>query len=106
MLPTFFVVNPHSGKRDVNKLIPLIRSHFSTANIPIEVYVTTGPGDARRASAEATSSYPVVVAVGGDGTVNEVVNGIIGNGSALGLLPIGSGNDFSKAAGYPRGLYK
>ena len=104
MLPTLFVINPHSGKRDIRKIVPLIRKHFSAANIPVEIYVTTGPGDARRAAADGSSSHSAVVAVGGDGTVNEIVNGIIGTECALGLLPIGSGNDFSKAAKYPHGL--
>ena len=104
MLPTFFVINPRSGKGDTEKLIPLIRSHFNSARIPIEMYVTTVQGDARRGAADASSSYPVIVAVGGDGTVNEVVNGIAGSGCILGMLPVGSGNDFSKTANYPHRL--
>ena len=101
MLPAFFIVNPHSGKKDIRKLIPLIREHFEAAKIPFEIRLTQGPNDARKTASEIASSHPIVVAVGGDGTVNEVLNGIVNTGCILGLLPIGSGNDFSKAAGYP-----
>jgi len=50
------------------------------------------------------SSSPIIVAVGGDGTIHEVANGIMGTEKVLGVIPIGSGNDFIKAIGVPKGL--
>ena len=50
-----------------------------------------------KVASEVKKKYPIIVAGGGDGTVNEVVNGIAGSDSILGILPLGSGNDFAKA---------
>ncbi len=102
MLPTFLILNPRSGSGKSEKLIPLIRDHFRVNNIPFDLHVTTFPDDARRVAAEVMKSYPIVVAGGGDGTVNEVVNGIAGSDGILGILPLGSGNDFANALSYPK----
>jgi len=61
--------------------------------------VTSGPGDA--ISIAERSNHPVVVACGGDGTVHEVVNGLMRGGAkaALGVIPVGSGDDFAKMLG-------
>ena len=68
------------------------------------VAVTTGAGEARLLAAKAAASgQNLVVALGGDGTVNEVANGIADSGSntALGIIPGGGGNDFAWALGIP-----
>ena len=101
MLPTFFVINPRSGNGNLRKLIPLIRTRFESGGIPFDIHITQSPGDATRAARQASERFPVVVAVGGDGTVNEVVNGLVESAGMLGVLPVGSGNDFSKAIGLP-----
>lgn len=72
----------------------------------LRICPTGGPGDARRLARElAEAQYPVVVAAGGDGTINEVVNGLAEAGpdsrSALGLLPLGTMNVFSVELGLP-----
>jgi YegS/Rv2252/BmrU family lipid kinase len=104
VLPTFFILNPRSGHGKSEKLIPLIRAHFRENKVPFDLHVTTCPDEARKVASEVKKKYPIVIAGGGDGTVNEVVNGIAGSDSALGLLPLGSGNDFAKALAYPRKL--
>lgn len=66
---------------------------------------TTAPGDARRiAQRAAEEGYRIVVAAGGDGTINEVVNGIAGSKSALGILPVGTMNVFANELGLPSDL--
>jgi lipid kinase YegS len=68
----------------------------------VEVAVTYGRGDATALAAEAAHrGVDVVAAAGGDGTVNEVVNGLDGSDVALGIIPLGTANDFAKQAGIP-----
>ena len=92
-----FILNPEAGKgkgrKLRNKLVVSIRSKIPDA----EFVETTRPGEAADITREAQS--PSVVAIGGDGTINEVANGIAGTNKSLGVIPIGSGNDFIKAIG-------
>src|SRR5436305_1820734 len=61
---------------------------------------TTGPGSAIKIAARcASDGVEIIAAAGGDGTLSEVLNGVIGTGAVLGLLPIGTGNDFSRTVG-------
>ena len=69
------------------------------------VATTTSSGEARELAAEAVrSGFRIVVAAGGDGTVNEVVNGIAGTGVTLGVLPVGTMNVFATELGLPTRL--
>lgn len=69
----------------------------------IRAHVTWEAGDARRfAAAAAQRGTDAVLAVGGDGTVNEVVNGLTGTDVPLGILPVGTANDFARQAGIPQ----
>lgn len=71
------------------------------------VQTTSGPGDARRLAAEAVAAgCRTVIAAGGDGTVNEVVNGLAGSDAALGILPVGTMNVFAAELGLPANLEK
>lgn len=66
---------------------------------------TVGPGDAHRVAAAAVrEGFKTIVAAGGDGTVNEVVNGIAGSDVALGILPVGTMNVFAAELGLPGDL--
>jgi YegS/Rv2252/BmrU family lipid kinase len=66
---------------------------------------TTRPGDARAlAAGAAAQGYDTVVAAGGDGTINEVVNGLAGTGLALGVMPVGTMNVFATELGLPINL--
>lgn len=68
----------------------------------VEVKLTAAAGDATSQAAEAaTRGVDVVVAAGGDGTVNEVVNGLDGFDVPLGILPLGTANDFARQVGIP-----
>ena len=102
MLPTFLILNPRSGRGKSEKLIPFIRTHFREKKVPFDLHVTSCRDEAREVASEVKKEYPIVIAGGGDGTVNEVVNGLVGSDSTLGVLPLGSGNDFARALGYPK----
>ncbi|MFZ1061151.1 MAG: diacylglycerol kinase family protein [Candidatus Rokuibacteriota bacterium] len=90
----FFVINPVSGGGKTSRLWPAVKDRF--AHHGFEFATTSKRGDgveiARRA---ALDGWPLVVAVGGDGTVNEVVNGLLEAGApvTLGILNAGRGND-------------
>ncbi len=105
MLPTLLILNPRSGRGNNEKHIPVIREFFKAKGIVFDVQVTTCPGDAVRIASEAKKNYAIIVAGGGDGTVNEVVNGIAGSNNVLGILPLGSGNDFANVLSYPKKLH-
>ncbi len=93
-MKTRFIFNPHSGKNRRNpNLVPAIRTFIADQSLDATIVSTEAPGHAtelaRAAVAEGCSR---VVAVGGDGTMNEVAQALIGTSAALGLIPCGSGN--------------
>lgn len=73
--------------------------------IDIRIDIAEYPGHAEEMAREASGS-DLVVAVGGDGTVNEVVNGMFGTGAVLGIIPVGSGNGFARSLGIPLSIKK
>lgn len=107
-----FIVNPHSGNGTTGREWPRIQSaardRLGTA---FTSCLTAGPGDAARmARSHLLDGADMVVCVGGDGTLNEVVNGFmdekgpIRKDARLGFIPNGTGCDFAKTASIPRGL--
>jgi len=94
-----FVINPVSGNKSWNKYKELFHSAISDHNF-IDFIMTEKPGHATHIAKNNKCLYDVIVAVGGDGTVNEVINGLEDTyPSIFGVLPIGSGNDFARTAG-------
>ncbi|WP_051329165.1 diacylglycerol/lipid kinase family protein [Geminicoccus roseus] len=93
--------NPTAGGRRAEKVAQLADLLRSTG-IEVEVQATTGAGDAERIAREAVASADrpdVVVAAGGDGTVNEVANGLLGSDLPLALMPIGTVNVLARELG-------
>ncbi|MFQ5794397.1 MAG: diacylglycerol/lipid kinase family protein [Candidatus Bipolaricaulia bacterium] len=108
--PVFLLVNPIAGKGRTRRLFPRIQRALSDRGIRFEYRWTTGPGEATELARDAVGGgFERIVAVGGDGTIHEVVNGILEREkekekereTALGVIPTGSGNDFVKSAGIP-----
>ena len=97
-----FIVNPTAGQGKTAGLFDAVKPLIDGKNIPYEQRLTTGPGEAKLLAREALSrGFTHIVAVGGDGTSHEVVNGILGSSVVFGMIPSGSGNDFPKSAGIP-----
>jgi diacylglycerol kinase (ATP) len=97
-----FILNPISGTRK-KKLVPdLLRKHLNHAKYAYEIAETARPLHAQElAKAAAEAGAHIVVAVGGDGTVNEVASGLLYSSTALGILPFGSGNGLARHLGIP-----
>ena len=97
------IVNPAAGKGAGARVALHLAAELAAAGLSADVVSTPAPGEAARlASAAVEDGYDRVIAVGGDGTANEIANGLLGSDVVLALYPIGSGNDFARALGYPR----
>ena len=99
-----FIMNPKSGLMLAPKHMAEIVGKFSGAGFLTEVLMTEGKGDARDFAAQYGGNADIVAVAGGDGTFNEVVDGLIGAGhkTALGYIPAGSTNDFANSIGLPK----
>jgi len=97
------VVNPTAGGGRTARAWPRLREVLA-ATLPAECVETRAPGDAERLAREAvTAGAPLVVAVGGDGTLNEVVNGVrLAGAAAVGAVLTGRGCDACRNFGVPR----
>ncbi len=101
------ILNPTAGSGRSLAQLPRIVATLSRLRCAHHVHVTTAPGEATSvARAFADRGYRLVIAVGGDGTVNEVLNGLLASVSdtALGVLPAGRGSDFARGTGSGDGL--
>ena len=100
-----FIINPRAKNSKIPQLARIIRSRFRSHSINLTPTSYSGEATnlARRAVADGRD---IVVAVGGDGTINEVMNGIIGSDLALGIIPTGTANDLATYYGLPRGIYE
>lgn len=92
-----FIVNPRAGRNKSRSPLFDVIALFSEAGYLISVHKTTAPGDATETAAREGGEYDLVVAVGGDGTLNEVIAGLmrLEHRPLLGYLPQGSTNDFA-----------
>jgi len=79
---------------------------FRKKGVLFDVEYTKGPRDAGRIAKEALGDFDVIIAVGGDGTVNEVVQGMVHTDKPLGIIPAGTGNDLIKSLGIPKRISK
>ena len=94
----FFIVNPVAGKGKAMKLVPDIIEQCKARNYNYNIVDTGYPGHATEIAKQASDTKACrIYSVGGDGTLNEVLNGIAGSSSVLGVIPCGSGNDFIKS---------
>jgi diacylglycerol kinase (ATP) len=101
------IVNPVAGAGRTRREWPRIMGLFKGSGLRFEHDVTEAPGHAIELAREAAKDgYDTVVSVGGDGTINEIVNGIYASGNirdiALGIISTGTGSDYIRTVGVPR----
>jgi len=102
-----FIINPISGGKQKKNIPALIDTHLDKTRFNANFRFTEYVGHASEIAAEASSkNFDVVVAVGGDGTINEVAAKVMEQGKILGILPFGSGNGLSRFLKIPMNTVK
>ena len=98
------VYNPTAGQHDLGKSLDEAVAYLRSQDHDVTVRQTLGGGDATTFAREAVAQhYDMVIAAGGDGTVGEVVNGLVGSECVLGVLPVGTANVWARTLGLPVG---
>lgn len=99
---TLMIVNPAAKHGETGKLLPVVERIVGSAASEVQIVVSAGPRHALDLT-RAAVGFDAVIAVGGDGTAHEVINGIMGRPEAerplFGILPTGSGNDYAHTLG-------
>ena len=103
-----FILNPHSGKGLIKNHLLEILDILVKADYEVTVYPTQSRGDAERVMRERDKDYALVVCSGGDGTLDEIVTGMIQSGfkTTIGYIPAGSTNDFARSLKSPTTMKK
>jgi YegS/Rv2252/BmrU family lipid kinase len=96
-----FLVNPASGNGATGRRWPKLRARAEALGLAGEALLSEGPGHLIELARTAAAEHRLLVVVGGDGTLNEVVNGAAGSGAELAVLPAGTGQDFGRTYGIP-----
>lgn len=100
--------NPYSGKGKFKRNIPMIKQYFKDKNLILDVYESKKAKDLEKIAKSRAGSYDVLIISGGDGTVNEVINGVmkLGVKPNIGVLPSGTANDVACILGMKRSIIK
>ena len=102
----YFVVNPVSGRGKGEAFGRRLQQKLAELKLDYQLEYTTKPMHAQDLAAKASDKFEVIVVVGGDGTLQEALNGMVNSNAAIGILPVGSGNDFVRAVPIPTDLDK
>lgn len=108
-MPAKIILNPYSNRWGAGKAVDALAATLTAMGYDFDLVQTQGPGEAiTLAQAAANSGFDPVVAAGGDGTISEVVNGLLADGDRarvrLGVIPLGSANDYAVQLGIPTDL--
>ncbi len=103
----FFIINPIAGKGKGKIVESQIQQFFASKNIDFKTFLTNKVGHATELTKEIINQNPtIIVACGGDGTINEVAQALIGTDVSLGIIPIGSGNGLAANLHIPKAIEK
>ena len=99
MKKLLLVMNPYAGTRKANRYLPEIISIFNRAGYDVHTYVTAATGDATDLITRRGAEMDLIVCIGGDGTFNETITGLMRCGAKIpiGYIPAGSTNDFASS---------
>ncbi len=104
-----FALNPNAGKGAKNNAMFKVTDAFIKNGFEVDTYITQYAGDLTKKLSDSASYYDTVAVWGGDGTLNEAVNGLVSCSSsraALGYIPRGTTNDFAKSLKIPKDVIK
>ena len=103
MKKLLLIMNPFAGMKKANRFLADIISIFNRADYDVLTYMTAAPGDCITAAAQKAAGMDLIVCVGGDGTFNETVTGLLRAGLDIpvGYIPAGSTNDFAASLKLP-----
>lgn len=106
MKQIYFICNLHSGRASVGSHLAMIIDKFTAAGFQVTVHPTQDRGDATVCAKQACDAgcYDILVCSGGDGTLNEVIQGCMQSETQcpIGYIPFGSTNDFARGLGIPK----
>lgn len=102
------IINPVSGKRTSLRFLPDIIGIFNNGGYAVSVFPTGKRGDATDLAEQYSADFDIVVCIGGDGTLNETITGLVRSksGKPLGYIPSGSTNDFAACHGIPSDMLR
>ena len=108
MKKMLLIVNPCAGRKRGGSKLPEITSVLNEAGFETTIHTTTAAGDATQTAKDSAGHYDAVACIGGDGTLNEVITGVLQSGirTPIGYIPAGSTNDFAASLKLPKKILK
>lgn len=101
------IINKYAGHQNGAAVLGIVVPYLKRNGCSVEYSFTSFPGHAAELASKASAeNFDLIVAVGGDGTVNEVAQGLIGTGTPMGIIPMGSGNGLARELGISMNLRK
>ena len=101
MKKLLMIMNPYAGTRQANKFLARVIDIFCSEGFDVNIAMTQARGDGEKIAEERAGGFDRIVIVGGDGTFNEAVSGVLKSGASplIGYIPAGSTNDFATSIG-------
>jgi len=92
------IINPNSGQGKYKNYIESIKKYFKKYRMPLDIIITKQKNDATKIAKKHSKSnkYKIIIGAGGDGTINEVLNGVVGTDKKIAIIPWGTGNVFAR----------
>lgn len=98
------IANPAAGGGRCGRELPRLRRALEATGVEFSILLTSKSGDAEEMARNAAGRYATVACAGGDGTISEIAQVLVGTEIALGVLSLGTGNDFAKMMDLPFGI--